>query len=228
MNDGNCSSCGAELGWAEPDPCGSCVEPRRWNEPSTDRLYQVLCGLDLRPARIADLHRVARAESRDGVSDYSYSQNTANVYVPRDPRFCWAGRGIYGLTRDGLIAGPRKLTEVAALVMLAVDEPWSRVDLEFVMKRLGYRFQLQSLVNAMDYSPWFSRVGWTGTFAVGRTQEDRRNYQRAIAVSCTFARFDADMEKLSGRVTDLLEERTRLQSSAPDLQHLDDDWAPGR
>lgn len=92
MSSRTCTACGAVLGWAESDPCGSCDEISRWKARATDRLYQVLCRFDVRPAKITDLHRVAKADSADGIAYYPYAANTANVYLPRDPRI--ASRGV--------------------------------------------------------------------------------------------------------------------------------------
>jgi hypothetical protein len=228
VNGGTCSSCGAVVGWAEPDPCGACNEVSRWHAAATDRLYQVLCQFDVRPARIADLHRVAKVESADGVSYYGYAVGTANIYLPQDPRFCWAGRGIYGLARDGLLSGPRNLAEVAVLVLCAAEAAQTPDRLEFVMKRMGYRFELSSLVNAMARTTWFKPQRWGGvTWDVNRGRDARNGYRVAIDHRWPTRRFESDLEQLTDRVAQLLEERAKLGQTPPDLSHLDDGWQPG-
>lgn len=189
----------------------------------SERLYQVMCQAQLRPVKIADLHRMALAQ-RD-VSWYENALTTANIQTPRDPRLCWAGQGLYGLARDGLIAGPRDLASVAVLVILVADRALTAEELEFVMKRMGYRFELGSLINALRRYDWFDEWMWR-RWDVARGPRIQHRYRDAIDARWPARRFDEDMERLGSRVRLLLDERTRLQYALPDLSHLDDDWAP--
>jgi hypothetical protein len=221
-----CSRCGADLGWAEPDPCGSCTPVRRWGVRVAERLYQVVCRADLRPLKIPDIHRIARTDSESGICHYDYALGTAKIMAPRDARLCWAGQGLYGLVRDGLIPGPRNLADVAVLVICSAEQPMDDTRLEFVMKRMGYRFVVESLLNALRRNDWFDEVSWR-RWEVRRGPRTAHNYRRAINPSWPAARFEHDLGVLGERVRTLLDERRRLQLTPPDLSYLDDGWRPG-
>ena len=89
------------------------------------------------------------------------SQATVQVSISSDRRFCWAGKGLYGLYRHGLIPGPRSLAGIAR-VFLYSHGPLRHASLEFAMKYAGYRFQYVSLNSALNHDPdvfWFNADG---------------------------------------------------------------------
>lgn len=68
--------------------------------------------------------------------------------MSNDHRFCWAGKGLYGLYRHGLYPGMRTLGGVAILYLYAASRPIDGELLAFAKKQSGYRFQTQSLLIA--------------------------------------------------------------------------------
>jgi hypothetical protein len=85
------------------------------------------------------------------------SRSSLNVALASDRRFCWAGRGLYGLYRHGLFPGPRNLTGVARLFLYASECPMSVDALRFAMQQAGYRLHRQSLYGVLERD---RLVGW--------------------------------------------------------------------
>ncbi|MFN2503677.1 MAG: hypothetical protein ABR540_05500 [Acidimicrobiales bacterium] len=80
-----------------------------------------------------------------------------------DPRFCWAGKGLYGLYRHGPLPGPRNLEEATRLVLVAADAPLGQEAVDFCLKQLGYRYSVGSLRNAVSRSEsvaWLTSGFW--------------------------------------------------------------------
>jgi len=77
-----------------------------------------------------------------------------------DLRLCWAGRGLYGLYRHKLIPGPRNLAGIAAFFLYSHGSPLTIQQLSFVMKHVGYRYQDQSLRNALTFRSLVHRLSW--------------------------------------------------------------------
>ncbi len=76
-----------------------------------------------------------------------------------DLRFCWAGKGLYGLYRHKLIPGPRNLAGIAGFFLYAYG-PLTVQQLSFVMKYVGYRYQDQSLANSLKFHSFVHWVNW--------------------------------------------------------------------
>src|SRR5262245_33885643 len=96
-----CTRCGAELSdWELQDgallgvtPCWCAGLPRGVNKSPANLAYQVLCDPALaRPVKIHDVVRFV-------ASRYARNPNSMNVTLSQNKRFCWAGRGLYGLAR---------------------------------------------------------------------------------------------------------------------------------
>jgi len=85
------------------------------------------------------------------------SEPTANATLAPDPRFCWAGKGLYCLYRHGPLPGPRNLEAAARLALFAAGQPLTIDALDFTLKRLGYRYNAASLGNAINRS---RRITW--------------------------------------------------------------------
>jgi Ser/Thr protein kinase RdoA (MazF antagonist) len=94
------------------------------------------------------------------------------------------------------------------------------------MKRMGYRFELGSLVNALRRYDWFDEPSWRW-WDIARGPRVQHRYCGTIDPRWSKQRFDDDMMRLGIRVRKLLADRQRLQRVPPDLRHLDDDWHPG-
>lgn len=71
------------------------------------------------------------------------------VWLSQDTRTCWAGRGIYGLYRHGLLPGARDLGSIAAVFAAAINRPMLDRELAFVLRWVGYRFQPDSMYLAL-------------------------------------------------------------------------------
>lgn len=148
-----CSVCGAELGPWEGRRCLSCATPEAergiGNGIAAIRVLERANG----PLSVYDISRGIR---RDLNLDVPLS--SLNVALALDRRFCWAGRGLYGLYRHGLFPGPRNLTGVARLFLYASECPLSVDALRFAMQQAGYRLHRQSLYGVLERDRF---VGWS-------------------------------------------------------------------
>jgi hypothetical protein len=140
------------------------------------------------------------------------SQEALQDGISGDRRFCWAGKGLYGLYRHGLIPGPRSLAGIAR-VFLYSHGPLQHAPLEFVMKYVGYRFQSASLYGALNRDPdvsWFyADGGWYWDTA--RTPEA----DKALRVLCAYptpAELDVIVLRCAETVKAALAERERRLS----------------
>jgi hypothetical protein len=135
-------------------------------------------------------------------------RSSLNVSVANDRRCCWAGKGVYGLYRHGFIPGPRRLLDVARVVLLAHGDPLDLDELSFVMKHVGYRFQDQSLASAVTYG---RRVQWDGwrrvrvNTGVGTVAELRRE----LGIAPRKAGVEAVLARTRGQVEEALAVRSR-------------------
>jgi hypothetical protein len=148
-----CSVCGAELGPWEGRRCISCAAPpQKHNGGNSEAALRVLERAH-GPLSVYDLSRGIRREL-----ELDVPLPSLNVVLASDNRFCWAGRGLYGLYRHGLFPGPRNLSGVARLFLYACERPLSVDALRFAMHQAGYRFHRQSLYGVLERD---HLVGWT-------------------------------------------------------------------
>lgn len=144
-----CDACEAELG---PWESGICPVLRRTRRPAeilnnADAAVLVLEGSDV-PLTVYDIERgIARDLGK------TVNRASLNVSLANDLRFCWAGRGIYGLVRHGLVPGPRNLAGIGRFFIYSHGSAITLTDLEFVMKYAGYSFTSASLSRALSYDP---------------------------------------------------------------------------
>ena len=150
-----CIACGADLGPWEAPSCLSCQFNAllSWPIANSDAGVRIL-EREGGPLSIYDIQRGIRREFGKEVL-----RGSLTVSLSLDPRFCWAGKGLYGLYRHRLVPGPRNLAGVAKFFLYSFSDVLPLKHLSFLMKYVGYRFQDQSLVNALTYEP---AVHWVG------------------------------------------------------------------
>lgn len=153
-----CFVCSADLSPWEGDVCISCSPDSRWvwNLSNSERALQVLESED-GPISVYDVYRSIKRKFGGDPSEYSINTSLAS-----DPRFCWGGRGVYGLYRHGLLPGPRNLAGVAKFLIYSARAPINMRILSFLMQFMGYRFHPQSLTNALSRDPNVANLGWQG------------------------------------------------------------------
>src|SRR4051794_35604326 len=78
---------------------GGCACEGPKSQINADTLYAVACTADT-PLPVHDYLRLAERDF--GVF---MSKPTAEAAIAPDPRFCWAGPGVYGLYRHGVLPG---------------------------------------------------------------------------------------------------------------------------
>lgn len=81
------------------------------------------------------------------------SQQSLNSTVAQDQRCCWAGPGVYGLWRHGLFPGPRRLVDVARVLLLARSSGLTLDELVFALRYRNYQFQPATLRRAIAHMP---------------------------------------------------------------------------
>ncbi len=149
MSDRTCPECGAEIGPYDFRRCLTCVHPRspsRWLTIA-DAALRVL-ELEPGPLKVYD---IGRSIKRDLEMEVSPASLAVSLSINR--RFCWAGKGMYGLYRHRLFPGPRALGATARFLLFAHGRQLDSEQLAFAMKNLGYRFQEQSLRIALGNEP---------------------------------------------------------------------------
>jgi hypothetical protein len=147
--------------------------------------------------------------------------NGRNVYesslktqLAADRRFCWAGRGVYGLFRHGLLPGVRDLARVGGIYLHVADRRLTLTELDFILKSVGYRYRELSLYNALWRGIGLgiyrneSAESWSGS-------RDSVLQQREAARSMGIRRgpaFKAIVERAVEQVEEALIERERRLS----------------
>lgn len=143
-----CARCGAVLAAWEHAGC-ACTGPK-WRV-NREVLYAIACNAK------ETLH--ARDFVRNAQRDHATSLDSATAVatLAGDPRFCWAGKGLYGLYRHGPLPGPRNLEQAARIVLVTSGAPLTQEAVDFCLKQFGYRYNLASLRNAVARS---SHISW--------------------------------------------------------------------
>ncbi len=155
MNRRTCTLCGrGDLGPWETTTCPSVLTARGRPLGNADAAVYVLERAD-GPLSVYDIQRGVRREL-----GWEPHRPSLAVSVANDLRCCWAGKGLYALYRHGLIPGPRRLADVAKVVLKTQSTELTADELSFAMRHLGYRFQQQSLVNALLKERSIERVAW--------------------------------------------------------------------
>jgi hypothetical protein len=136
-----CPRCGAELGpWESP---GGCLKHQSVpGRAIAERALRLLEEAD-QALPYWDIGRLLRASGRD------VYEPSLKAQLATDRRFCWAGRGIYGLFRHGFVPGVRDLARVGGIYLHAAGRPLTVAELDFILKFVRYRYQELSLRNAL-------------------------------------------------------------------------------
>ena len=132
-----CFVCGAELSPWVAAMCHSCQfsVPSNWYMGNPDAGVRIL-ERSPGPLNIYDVQRGIRREF-----GWNVQRGSLAVSISADLRFCWAGKGLYGLYRHKLIPGPRNLAGIAKFFLYSWGDWASPQELAFVMTNVGYRFQ---------------------------------------------------------------------------------------
>jgi len=202
-----CFVCSADLSPWEGDVCISCSPASKWpsNISNAERALQVLESEDA-PISVYDVCRGITREFGGEPNEYSISANLAS-----DPRFCWAGKGVYGLYRHGLLPGPRNLAGVAKFLIYSARAPVNMRILSFLMQFMGYRYHPQSLTNALSRDPDVANLGWQG-------YDVERSDAAALALNLNFwfapsmRDFDSLVERCRGYMVAGIKEYQRRSS----------------
>jgi hypothetical protein len=206
---GACKQCKAERGPWEDEFCPVLRAERGWQLSVADLAVHVLERSDT-PLTIYDINRSIR---RDFGIDVE--QATLQARISTDRRFCWAGKGLYGLYRHGLIPGPRLLAGIARMFLYS-HGPLTHASLEFAMKYAGYRFQSASLNSALNSAAevfWFNSDDGSGWYwDTARTPEAADDALRRLGVAATQAEFDLVVARCTETVRAALAERERRLS----------------
>lgn len=172
MTGDTCDHCSSVLADWEGNRC-ACGGP--FARTNREILYAVACAAS-EPLHARDFVRAAER-------DFGAHMNvpTANAVLAPDQRFCWAGKGVYGLYRHGPLPGPRTLEQAARLILVAAGEPLNLEVVDFCLKRLGYRYNVASLRNGVSKSYWIS-WDWYGTWDHARGDAAERTLRQEIPV----------------------------------------------
>jgi hypothetical protein len=152
-------------------------------------------------------------------SPHEHRPATVNQALANDLRACWAGRGIYGLYRHGLLPGVRDLGRTAAVYIHAADRGFTFDELYFTLRDIGYRFSPNSLQPALwrvdDLGIFRNTGGWNdGEWKVQwRGERDNVVAERAVARAMCFERrgrtLYSVLDRAAGQVDAALAERQR-------------------
>lgn len=203
---GRCQHCGAELGpWEDDAGCVGCGA--EWRLSIADRAVAALEGA-ANPLHRWDVKREIRRTGHTYVNESSLGTVLADDY-----RACWAGPGLYGLYRHGLLPGVRDLGGAAAVFIHVSDQNLDFEEIQFILRHVGYRFSPNSLPQALsrvEGEGCFTRLWGWGAYS-GRREDAR--HQRAAARVLRLGRrgpvFRAVVERAVNQVDAALAERAR-------------------
>jgi len=123
-----------------------------------------------------DIHRGIEREL-----GWAPDRMSLNASVALDRRCCWAGRGLYGLWRHGLVPGPRKSRDVARLVLHAHEKPLEAEEITFALRHLGYRFVPSTLPRILNATVTIKLDGY-GAYRVSRSPVDTMHLRTDISL----------------------------------------------
>ena len=188
-----------ERGPWETDPCPTALFRRDEWLRQADLAVYVLEHAE-GPLSIYDIQRGVLREM-----GWKPHRASLNASVANDPRCCWAGRGLYALYRHGFIPGPRCLADVAKVILLTQGCALGTDELAFVMSYLGYRFQKQSLINALSRDPSVEWVSWRSVGLNGTSLT--REVKQSLQVAPTMIEVEGVIERIRQSVSAAKAER---------------------
>jgi hypothetical protein len=182
-------------------------------------LYAVACAAD-EPLHVRDF---IRAAERDFGAHMSAP--TANAVLSPDQRFCWAGKGLYGLYRHGPLPGPRTLEQATRVVLVAAGEPLNNEVVDFCLKQLGYRYNVASLRNGVSKSYRIS-WDWYGTWDHSRGEAAERTLCQEIPVvrPTNLQAWNALRDQTGVQVRAAVAERTARLAALADPNRFGMNW----
>lgn len=222
-----CSRCDAEISsWEVLDtehlsvtPCWCGGVPSEVSRTLANVAYSALCDPDLsQPVKVHDVVRLVTPNYNGNGNP----GNSINVALSRDKRFCWGGRGLYGLARHGLIPGVRSLAEAAYAVLLCAPSQLYVEEVDFVLDQLNYRFNPDSLFHHLR---GHTKNRWQLKFkmdpcnqvSVNTGRGARHEYNSFVGVCPTHRGFDIMIENTLGpRVERLLADRANRLAQLED------------
>jgi hypothetical protein len=215
-----------ELGPWEADHCLSHPSRGRAPDATSVRWWTIadlaVLALEREPA-VVSIYDIGRAISREFGREVQPVSLTA--LVGSDRRFCWSGKGLYGLFRHGRIPGERTLSGTSRFILAAADETLTLAELSYILKSSGYRFQDGSLEGALDrdrqrHGFVFERGGfpdWARTVRLEDVEDARAELVEALEVDDPFnGPWPAKLliDRWAGVVDSALAERRRRLDSS--------------
>lgn len=217
MSVPTCEICGAQLAPAELPSCFTCGPCH----PTTigERALMVLERANA-PLTYWDIQRLMSRQAPQ-----STRSNSLLVYLSRDLRICWAGKGMYGLYRHGLVPNVRGLGPAAAVHLLASPGLLNQDELHFVLQYQGYRYQYSSLSQALQRHLGYS---WRNAVAAAESEAGRVRHEQDLAqhlqISRRSPRFQHYRQAIQDRVEQALAERARRLND-PIFYNRDRRWS---
>jgi hypothetical protein len=198
MSIPTCAVCGVSLAPAEFPNCFRCSQRR----PTTigERALIVLEEAAV-PLSYWDIKRLL-----DRRAHYPTNSNSLLVYLSRDLRICWAGKGMYGLFRHGLVPNVRGLGPAAEVHLLAAPNQLTHDELHFVLQHQGYRYQLPSLIPALQRQIGYS---WRYRSAATSSPSTEQRLGLLLQISSESPLIEPYSREISDRVSQALAERAR-------------------
>ena len=205
-----CPECAGELGPWEDDVCRNCLDVH--DNSIGDRAIRILETAD-HPLAWWDVQRSLARRNR-----YPMHVTPTSQILADDLRACWAGKGIYGLYRHGLLPGVRDLGRAAAVFIHASDAALTIDEIRFVLRHAGYRFSANSLEPALwrvddlgiFKSGWATQPDDSGAYIFEGNRESVGR-QRAAARAMRFSRRDRSfhdvIQRASRQVDEAIAER---------------------